>query len=224
MASTAQDAEDTEDKEYAESVSGVKDGRASRGVDGVWRFETLKQRKCRDVPCLIVFAALWTVTALLSSQAIDQGNPARLIYATDYKGDVCGTGKEEANRYIYYPALHSSLLPIGRCLPACPVKGDKVCVPIRLPSFGALQLGIDSVEREVCDVLASSSHAFAFRCLRFTQYKELLTVQCRHFAGNATGGTTGLTTLACPAGASGTADDGMGTPPFAPVVVEVRRC
>ena len=119
-----------EEKEFAKGISGVREGRASQGEDGVWRFETLKKRKCRDPACAVVFVAFWVVAALLTAQALRDGNPKRLVYAVDYKGDVCGVGNESGKEFIYYPALHSMLMPIGRCLPRCPEKGEKVCVPV----------------------------------------------------------------------------------------------
>eukprot|EP00937_MAST-01D_sp_MAST-1D-sp2_P000784 g784.t1 len=168
------DADAPKKGDYAESVEGVRDGRASLGADGVWRFETLKGRQCNDVACLIIFVMCWATSALITSQAFRKGDPARLVYATDFKGDVCGVGPESASRYIYYPALHTSLIPIGRCLPKCPVSKQKVCVPVTL--FGR------TVEH--CDILSSNSSSFMYRCLRFTQYKKLLTVQCQAFGAN----------------------------------------
>eukprot|EP00937_MAST-01D_sp_MAST-1D-sp2_P002962 g2962.t1 len=163
--------------DYAVSVEGIRDGRASLGADGVWRFETLKGRQCNDVCCLIIFLVFWLVSGLLTHHAFRNGDPARLVYATDYKGDVCGVGPEKANRYIYYPALHTSLIPIGKCLPSCPIKRQRVCVPVK--AFGRTT--------EHCDILASNSSSFMYRCLRFTQYKKLLTVQCQAFGPNSAG-------------------------------------
>ena len=167
------------EREFAEGVEGIREGRASKGTDGIWRFETLKKRKCKDPACLVIFAASWVVAALLTAQALRDGNPKRLIYAVDYKGDVCGVGNESENEFIYYPALHSMLMPVGRCLPRCPEKGERVCVPINFQlteSVGA--------KFETCDVLASDSTNFMFRCLRSVKYTELLTVQCTAWLGS----------------------------------------
>lgn len=50
-------------------------------------------RKCRDVVFLILFIAFWVAMIVNSSFGFNKGNPLRLIYGLDYKGNVCG------NRY-----------------------------------------------------------------------------------------------------------------------------
>ncbi|CAA0815961.1 Plasma-membrane choline transporter family protein [Striga hermonthica] len=47
-------------------------------------------RKCRDVAFLVVFIAFWVAMIVNSSFAFNQGNPLRLNYGLDYKGNVCG--------------------------------------------------------------------------------------------------------------------------------------
>ncbi|KAK9089292.1 hypothetical protein Scep_028374 [Stephania cephalantha] len=48
-------------------------------------------RKCRDVVFLIVFIAFWVAMIVNSSFGFNQGNPLRLTYGVDYKGNVCGS-------------------------------------------------------------------------------------------------------------------------------------
>ncbi|XP_047959466.1 choline transporter protein 1-like [Salvia hispanica] len=47
-------------------------------------------RKCRDLVFLIIFIAFWIAMIVNSSFAFNQGNPLRLNYGLDYKGNVCG--------------------------------------------------------------------------------------------------------------------------------------
>ncbi|KAF7836734.1 choline transporter protein 1 [Senna tora] len=47
-------------------------------------------RKCRDVAVLVIFIAFWIAMIVNSSFGFNQGNPLRLIYGLDYKGNVCG--------------------------------------------------------------------------------------------------------------------------------------
>ncbi|XVE50312.1 hypothetical protein DITRI_Ditri01bG0151900 [Diplodiscus trichospermus] len=47
-------------------------------------------RKCRDVAFLVIFIAFWIAMIINSSFAFNQGNPLRLTFGLDYKGNVCG--------------------------------------------------------------------------------------------------------------------------------------
>ncbi|OVA00585.1 Choline transporter-like [Macleaya cordata] len=47
-------------------------------------------RKCRDIVFLVLFIAFWVAMIVNSSFGFNQGNPLRLTYGLDYKGNVCG--------------------------------------------------------------------------------------------------------------------------------------
>ncbi|KAK4576670.1 hypothetical protein RGQ29_027281 [Quercus rubra] len=47
-------------------------------------------RKCRDIAFLVIFIAFWVAMIVNSSFGFNQGNPLRLTYGLDYKGNVCG--------------------------------------------------------------------------------------------------------------------------------------
>ncbi|TKY66544.1 Choline transporter protein 2 [Spatholobus suberectus] len=47
-------------------------------------------RKCRDITVLVIFIAFWIAMIVNSSFGFNQGNPLRLTYGLDYKGNVCG--------------------------------------------------------------------------------------------------------------------------------------
>ncbi|RDX73162.1 Choline transporter protein 1, partial [Mucuna pruriens] len=47
-------------------------------------------RKCRDITVLVIFIAFWVAMIVNSSFGFNQGNPLRLTYGLDYKGNVCG--------------------------------------------------------------------------------------------------------------------------------------
>ncbi|XP_050217663.1 choline transporter protein 1 [Mercurialis annua] len=97
-------------------------------------------RKCRDVAFLLVFIAFWIAMIVNSSFGFNQGNPLRLTYGLDYKGNVCGD--KHANpglrqlelmywlnpNQVYLSGLKNSQfkLPNARsiCLLDCPVPSD----------------------------------------------------------------------------------------------------
>lgn len=58
----------------------------STQVGGVIRHN----RKCRDVAALVIFIAFWIAMIVNSSFGFNRGNPLRLTYGLDYKGNVCG--------------------------------------------------------------------------------------------------------------------------------------
>ncbi|KAM7250152.1 hypothetical protein ACFE04_022035 [Oxalis oulophora] len=58
-------------------------------------------RKCRDVTFLVIFIAFWVAMIVNSSFGFNQGDPLRLTYGLDYKGNVCG------DRHAH-PNLHKS--------------------------------------------------------------------------------------------------------------------
>ncbi|KAJ4773718.1 Choline transporter-like protein 2 [Rhynchospora pubera] len=47
-------------------------------------------RRCRDLVFLFVFIAFWVAMIVNSSFGFNQGNPLRLNYGLDYKGNICG--------------------------------------------------------------------------------------------------------------------------------------
>ncbi|GFP96716.1 choline transporter-like protein 2 [Phtheirospermum japonicum] len=66
-------------------------------------------RKCRDVVFLVIFIAFWVAMIVNSSFAFNQGNPLRLKYGLDYKGNVCGD--KHADRDLHELELRYWLNP-----------------------------------------------------------------------------------------------------------------
>ncbi|CAL1385354.1 unnamed protein product [Linum trigynum] len=60
--------------------------------DGSTRIDRIikRNRRCRDVAFLVVFIAFWVAMIVNSSFGFNLGNPLRLTYGLDYKGNVCG--------------------------------------------------------------------------------------------------------------------------------------
>ena len=99
----------------------------------------IKKRVCRDVCCIpifFVFCAAWVAVLVICYM---NGEPARLVYATDYLGDTCGGENHLGDMKIYYPRLaEDSLLAIqsgdptkiemyGLCQAECPQSGAVSC-------------------------------------------------------------------------------------------------
>jgi hypothetical protein len=115
-----------------------------RTQDGVLRFKRDGTKHCTDPKCLCIFLAFQVGMAIIAGIAIDQGKPARLLYATDGNGATCGKdfpGKE----HIYYPELEKDMLAFaatammhpeladprkfhtsGVCMNGCPAKDSMV--------------------------------------------------------------------------------------------------
>lgn len=111
------------------------DGIAHMG-DGVIKHN----RKCRDVVFLVIFIAFWIAMIVNSSFAYNQGNPLRLSYGLDYKGNVCGDRHADPDlrelelRYwlnpnqVYQSGLKNSQVKIDNartiCLMDCPIPSE----------------------------------------------------------------------------------------------------
>ncbi|KAM7498718.1 hypothetical protein LguiA_023132 [Lonicera macranthoides] len=54
-------------------------------------------RKCGDIAFLVFFIAFWVAMIVNSSFGFNQGNPLRLTFGLDYKGNVCGDKHADPN-------------------------------------------------------------------------------------------------------------------------------
>ncbi|XP_057465301.1 LOW QUALITY PROTEIN: choline transporter protein 1-like [Actinidia eriantha] len=97
-------------------------------------------RKCRDVVFLFFFIAFWVGMIVNSSFGFNKGNPRRLDYGLDYKGNVCGDRhanpdlRELELRYwlnpnqVYQSGLKNSQFKLDNarsiCLMDCPVPSE----------------------------------------------------------------------------------------------------
>ena len=65
-------------------------------------------RACTDVFCLIFYVLFgFLLFIIIGIVGYTQGNPYRVVYASDYKGQVCGTGTR--GKYAYYPRLSDDI-------------------------------------------------------------------------------------------------------------------
>ncbi|BAT89586.1 hypothetical protein VIGAN_06057400 [Vigna angularis var. angularis] len=97
-------------------------------------------RKCRDITVLVIFIAFSVAMVVNSSFAFNQGNPLRLTYGLDYKGNLCGDKhahpvlSELELRYwqnpnqVYESGLKDSKFKLGDarsiCLSECPIPSE----------------------------------------------------------------------------------------------------
>ncbi|GBG82360.1 hypothetical protein CBR_g34644 [Chara braunii] len=63
------------------------------------RIET--HRRCRDVPFLVLFVVFWCGMLVAAGIAFREGNPRRLVYGLDYKGNLCGSSHGDPNLQGY---------------------------------------------------------------------------------------------------------------------------
>ncbi|GAB4846248.1 Choline transporter protein 1 [Ancistrocladus abbreviatus] len=109
--------------------------------DGSQRDGTIRQnRKCRNVVFLVIFIAFWVAMIVNSSLGFNQGNPLRLTYGLDYKGNLCGDKNANPNlrelelRYwvnpnqVYESGLKDSQFKLADaqsiCLLDCPIPSE----------------------------------------------------------------------------------------------------
>ncbi|KAK3017564.1 hypothetical protein RJ639_006631 [Escallonia herrerae] len=97
-------------------------------------------RQCRDLVFLVIFIAFWVAMIVNSSFGFNQGNPLRLTYGLDYKGNVCGDKHADRDlrelelRYwlnpnqVYQSAVKNSKFELSNarsiCLLDCPIPSE----------------------------------------------------------------------------------------------------
>ena len=55
-----------------------------------------EKRKCRDILCIPIFLAYWVGMLFILHISLMHGDPARLIFGTDYLGNICGAATNSA--------------------------------------------------------------------------------------------------------------------------------
>lgn len=99
-----------------------------------------ENRKCRDLIFLLVFIAFWIGMIVNSSFGFNRGDPRRLVYGLDYKGNLCGNKNSKPDlrelqvRYwqnpnqVYQSGLRKSPINLiearSICLKGCPTPSD----------------------------------------------------------------------------------------------------
>ncbi|KAF0699844.1 Aste57867_9620 [Aphanomyces stellatus] len=170
-------------------------------------------RKCRDVLCCVVFLVFWLGMAILAIVGVANGTPQRLLYGTDFTGQVCGTGTNATASLIYYPRINDDMTtqaakgvpPLdmkfyGLCVTKCPVVGDYICayaaeaaIQTANPGASAATLAAARQARANvnpllytpdCWLVSLPSDAVAFRCLP-TQVVNSNTTQVCLIPGDA---------------------------------------
>ncbi|XAR66453.1 hypothetical protein NMG60_11012703 [Bertholletia excelsa] len=112
----------------------------STGTDGQLDGIIRRDRKCRDVGFLLFFIAFLVAMIVNTSFGFNRGNPLRLTYGLDYKGNICGDkhGNPDLHglevRYwvnpnqIYQSGLKNSQFKLkdarSICLKNCPVASE----------------------------------------------------------------------------------------------------
>jgi len=100
-----------------------------------------EKRKCRDTAFLLLFIAFLVGMVVNSSFGFNRGDPHRLLYGLDYKGNVCGNKDSDPDvreyevRYwqnpnqVYQSGLHKNPLKLADarsiCLKECPIPSDE---------------------------------------------------------------------------------------------------
>ncbi|XP_058750620.1 choline transporter protein 1-like [Vicia villosa] len=111
------------------------DGTIQMGGNGIIKHN----RKCKDIAVLVIFIAFWVAIIVNSSFAFNKGNPLRLTFGLDYKGNVCGdkhAGLHELElkywlnpNQVYQSGLKDSQFKLADarsiCLLDCPVPSEE---------------------------------------------------------------------------------------------------
>lgn len=137
-------------------------------------------RSCTDCWCLFVFAACWVVLIILAATVFSKGDPDRLLYGTDYMGNVCAKGSPDVDagnwslrKLLWYPVTYdpnqrklilTEAIDLGVCVETCPKRSDLLVT--------VYQSTNDSSTHQRWPVLFDSSDQ-AYRCI-----PDFLTFDC----------------------------------------------
>eukprot|EP00937_MAST-01D_sp_MAST-1D-sp2_P001535 g1535.t1 len=155
-------------------------------------FDDDEKRKCTDSFFCAFFVLFWLGILVLFGLARQTGDPARLLYATDYRGTTCGTADMLDRKLIYYPRLQEDIIAafggdagaeddalvaadvrfFGVCVDACPDAGTSVSDHHNR----SWQVPLDSAN-------------FLFRCLAYNNVTTTRLARCILTEPRATGAT-----------------------------------
>jgi len=96
------------------------------------------KRKCRDIFCCTLFSLFWIGMIIIGAIGLKYGKWQRLLYGTDYKGQVCGSDIS-SKAYVTYPRTNEDFIAnlgktnpmdykfYGICVSSCPDSLSIVC-------------------------------------------------------------------------------------------------
>lgn len=100
------------------------------------------KRGCTDCWCTIVFILMWGLMIAVAAISFSRGNPYRLLYGTDYMGNICGQGDApeglnipdwSERTLLWYPITFDPIrrqmiitdaIDLGVCVKRCPQRSD----------------------------------------------------------------------------------------------------
>jgi choline transporter-like protein 2/4/5 len=128
------------------------------------------ERKCTDCFFLLLFLVFWIGMGVVAYLGVIHGQPAKLLYGTDYKDRVCGDDTMLDKKLIYYPRLTDDILDGGGDLKNIKLNG--VCVK-ECPSAGdSISMGSDNY------VVPMDTEPTFFRCMFVRDVETELNEEC----------------------------------------------
>jgi len=98
------------------------------------------RRKCNDLCCIVLFALFWCGMLGIGGFAISAGNPTKVLYGTDYRGETCGFSEDVKDlKLTAYPRLIEDAILnaqktdvsdwsfYGVCVAKCPGRLSVLC-------------------------------------------------------------------------------------------------
>jgi hypothetical protein len=115
--------------EEEEGDAGADDGES----ENTGSFVKGGDRKCRDLPCCILFLVFWIGMIAVFLTALNAGEPERLLYGIDYEGLTCGvdnSGKPPVTATLAAVASQPASHQAGAAAPRI----FHTCLPVSPPS------------------------------------------------------------------------------------------
>eukprot|EP00854_Cymbomonas_tetramitiformis_P026292 gene26292-32233_t len=78
-------------------------------LDSVMTMSKIRpERRCRDLPFLILFFMFWIGMIIIASIGWSEGDPTILIFGLDYEGNLCNKGDLKGFKNRYWPDVNQS--------------------------------------------------------------------------------------------------------------------
>lgn len=91
----------------------------------IHQYGPIKDRKCTDILCLIIFLLFTGFAGYIGYYAYENGDPDLIFAPMDAQGNFCGiTPGYEEYPFVYYTDISSFWPPYAVCVTECPDEYD----------------------------------------------------------------------------------------------------
>eukprot|EP00930_Biecheleria_cincta_P045470 TRINITY_DN31333_c0_g1_i1.p1 TRINITY_DN31333_c0_g1~~TRINITY_DN31333_c0_g1_i1.p1 ORF type:complete len:700 (-),score=71.44 TRINITY_DN31333_c0_g1_i1:291-2390(-) len=138
----------------------------------------MAQRKCTDLPCLVIFFAYLAGMVAITKWAIENGNPRRLTHGFNYQGELCGVDAPVLSKPLVYwcgaggvqdnghPVKLDTQFPI--CVESCPQSFDTEMACLGVEEVKVSTEGEEPYVTRVTEITQSTIKQMSYPTMEFS--------------------------------------------------------